>query len=322
MVKALEGERKAWKLDSVSNRIPETEERASKLKRPLLALVLLGAVVVIWTCVSLSSLRSPYAKMLSLCVKSVESGGYFNSTESAAICQQSVGKYGLSHAVPYLSTLWSWYSPSAVLATLETIPNLQMEEGLAVVAVLAFLFSTLRLPAFLRRPLRLPKALRVVALLVSLALAALYIFAAMLDSIGINSWFHLQNFSWWALNTFFMSYDFFGPISFICFVGAIIGFTVYGLHKGVLRAFWDSIRFFAVPALLFLEASLLWCDGGEMAIHATSFTTWHIHVHGDTFYLVSNYFVLSMAVSLAFVAFALPLVRKGLFPHNAQTISS
>jgi hypothetical protein len=66
-----------------------------------ISFVFVAAPVLLGT---MSSQPSPYASALSACIKSTESGGYFNSTESASICQQTVGKMNLSHAIPYTFT--------------------------------------------------------------------------------------------------------------------------------------------------------------------------------------------------------------------------
>jgi hypothetical protein len=191
----------------------------------------------------------------------------------------------------------------------------EIAEGLAVVGALTLIWVLKpRVPASFSRPLSLPKALSKSMLLASIVLGVLYFWTVAID-VAYAGFPSLRPYATWCIKTFFAFHSFqaqgssLGVMGFLFLAVATVGFFVCGLPKGLLNAVRDSILRFAAPAVLILMVGLLLFDFREMPTHATNFAVWSVPYH-DSIYLVSNWFVLIVAASLAFLGLSPLLIRK------------
>jgi hypothetical protein len=169
----------------------------------------------------------------------------------------------------------------------------------AFTAILLAYEGSLHSPALLRR------VLRTSILLASSVFALCYLSAVSIDGLSGRNLTPLENALLSRAENWYGS-SLFACIALAFFGLALVGFTLYGLQNGAFKAVKDSVRFFAVPGLLFLEVLVLVFDGSEMADHVTNFATWSV----GGVYLLSNWNVLFAASFLAILFYLPPLFKK------------
>jgi len=198
----------------------------------------------------------------------------------------------LAFSSPYDSNLASFCQPSDMSyspcnAIWITQSYFGITEGLAVAAVLSFLFA-LKRPSFawLDRPLapRFPKWLLVAFVLVG---ASTFVFFALMSA----------TYDTWQLSRSFSQFFMFHTIQAQGSSVGVVALAIWGLTVLCLtlrKGFIGALRIFGLPAIVFLGVTLLYFYLDQMTNHATNFTTWSL----GGIYILSNWTVFVASASL------------------------
>jgi hypothetical protein len=181
-----------------------------------------------------------------------------------------------------------------------------------------------RLTGFFQRRVKLPFFVRIATLVIALGAVFIFGFWMIADVLGgLNGYgysFITHPLLTFVYNTFGLQYvDLFmrdihqssaGAEASLFFLIAIIGLAIFQLNRGIGTALRDTITLFAAPCLIAFELALWYFAIQDMSWHVATFLSigglydggYRARSGGE--YLVSNWFVLSVAIGL--VATRLP----------------
>lgn len=177
----------------------------------------------------------------------------------------------------------------------------EVAEGLAAVAVLLILFQTKdrlskAMPSVTRaltHRMAVPRNTRRVVLFLSVIGAIAFSVTVFVD-VGYNVPSLADTSRWILFNYIDLHGIYLSMVAFPIAAMTTLGFTVYKLEDGPASALKWAFKTFALPATTALEVGILVFDLREIALSATKFVPWSLY----GIYLVSNWFVLIVSVSL------------------------
>jgi hypothetical protein len=189
----------------------------------------------------------------------------------------------------------------------------EIAEGFAVVAALSLLFQlkdrlSRALPSVARlsaHQVVLSHRIRITTLLFSVAGAIAFLAMAAID-VGYNIPSLAATSKWILFHYIDLHGIYLSEVAFPVAVVTTLGFTIYRLERGLSYALKWALRTFTLPAITALEVGILVFDSREINLYATKFVPWSL----DGICLVSNWFVLIVALSLTLLAYALLLSKR------------